>query len=188
MMKNILLSLGLLLTISVFSQKESSDISLNSMVYLINNSLSTSSSKLSDQNLHIEKATISLKTVYDKEGGGEFKFFLGASKSWELNKASTITFVFDNIATLKQKSIGLINEKEFEISLTKAMISATKQWKEISTISGLSKRGFSIDISFSVHRTTGGGLSFEIWGVGVDIEGEYQNSAIHTISLYFSEN
>ena len=36
-----------------------------------------------------------------------------------------------------------------------------------------------------VKKSSGGGIEFEIWGIGADLSVDSENSAVHTVSLTF---
>ena len=186
-MKNLLLILILLTGTALFAQDKSETFPLESMIKIINNSLDKANERLVSKNLDIKTAEITLKTVYDKSAGGGFKLFVKASKKWELEKASTMTFEYEKVNKTRQKSIEFFNNKEvFEENLTNAIVGAATQWYNTSqTVTGLSKSKFSVEISFSVKNVTEAGIEFEIWGAGIDLGGDYEKTAVHTISLTF---
>ena len=77
-------------------------------------------------------------------------------------------------------------KETFEEHLTKAIVTAAKQWSLSSgTILGLSKEKYNVEVSFMVKKSTGGGIEFEIWGIGADLSVDSENSAVHTVSLTF---
>jgi len=61
---------------------------LKQVVEIINKSLDNTNTELKKDNHHISNATISLKTIYDKSAGGNFKLFIKASHNEELSNAS----------------------------------------------------------------------------------------------------
>jgi len=157
------------------------------MITIINNSLDKANERLDSIDLDVKSATITLKTSYDKSGGGGFKLFVKASKKWQLEKVNTMKFVYEKVNKVNLKSVGYYNnEKVFEKNLTNAIVSAANQWQNTTqTIEGLSKKSFSIEMSFMVKKITKGGIEFEIFGAGIDISGDYERTAVHTISLSF---
>ena len=184
-MKNLLLAISFILTSAAFAQeKKSETLPLDSIITTINNSLDKANENLKDKNLDIKSAKIALKTSYVKSGGGGFKLFVKASKKWELEKASTLIFVYEKPT---EKSLELFEITDFAEKLTNAIVEAATQWQNATkTINGLSKSTFSVELSFSVKKTTGGGIEFEIWGVGIDLGKDYEKTAVHEISLTFN--
>ena len=158
---------------------------MDSIIKIINNSLDKANENLTAKDLDIESAKITLKTSYDQSGGGGFKLFAKASKKWELEKASTLTFLYEKPT---KKSLKPIGDNDFAHKLTNAIVEAATEWQNATkTINGLSKSTFSVDLSFSVKKTTGTGIEFEIeiWGVGIDLNYDYEKTAVHEISLTF---
>lgn len=188
-MKKSLLLLTLFFgTATLFAQQDKPEtFPLEAMIKIINNSLDKANDKLNDQALDIKTAEITLITSYDKSGGGGFKLFVKASKKWELEKANTMKFVYEKVDKTNQKSVEFFdNKKVFEQNLTNAIVSAANQWqKTTATVEGLSKSKFSVEISFMVKNITEAGIEFEIWGAGIDIGGDYEKSAVHTVFLTF---
>lgn len=175
-------------SLTFFAQAEEKEtIPLEAMITIINNSLDKANEQLSTTALDIRTAEITLKTSYDKSGGGGFKIFVKASKKWELEKANTMKFVYEKADKINKKSVEFFNnEKVFEQNLTDAIVSAANQWqKTTATVEGLSKSKYSVDISFMVKNITTAGIEFEIWGVGLDVGGDYEKTAVHTVSLTF---
>ncbi|WP_336702885.1 hypothetical protein [Chryseobacterium indologenes] len=189
-MKNLILLLLCLFGNLLFAQTtESSPTTypLKSMISIINNSLSRASADLEGRKIEIKNAEIALSTTYDAKGGGEFKLFVKATKKWQLEKATTVKFNYakTSLANLKSgpKKNGI---QSFENNLTKAIVKAATQWIDTKdVITGLEKNEFSVEISFMIKNITALGVEFEIWGVGADIGGEYENSAVHTVTLTF---
>ena len=183
-MKNLLLAISLIFTSAAFAQENKSEtLALDSIITIINNSLNKANENLEDKNLDIKSAEIALKTSYVKSGGGGFKLFVKASKKWELEKASTLTFVYEKPT---EKSLEFVGITDFEEKLTNAIVEAATQWQNATeTINGLSKSTFSVDLSFSVKKANEGGIEFEIWGVGIDVGVDYENTAVHELSLTF---
>ena len=184
-MKNLLLAISLIFTSAVYGQENKAEtLPLNSIITTINNSLDKANENLETKKLDIKTAEISLKTSYVKSGGGGFKLFVKASKKWELEKASTLTFVYEKPT---EKSLELVQVTDFAEKLTSAIVDAATQWQNATTtINGLSKSTFSVELSFLVKKVTEGGIEFEIWGAGIDLGGEYENTAVHEISLTFN--
>jgi hypothetical protein len=167
-------------TSSNSKEKSEQESPINEIVDLINKSLEKAQGSLSD--IKIQEAEISLKTSYTKNGGGGFKIFLKASKKWEVENANTFTFTFDKVSTPKE---GLEKSGKQDY-LTTALIDAAQQWKTLNnTISGLKKKNLSVEVSFTITKTSEGGIEFELIGVGVDVSGKLENSAVHTIKLTF---
>jgi hypothetical protein len=188
MKKSISILTLLLGTLTLFAQQDKNEtFPLEAMIAVVNNSLEKANERLSATSLDIKTAEITLKTSYDKSGGGGFKIFVKASKKWELEKANTMTFVYEKAEKINEKAVDFFdNKKVFEKNLTTAIVSAASQWqKTTATVKGLSKSKFSVEISFMVKDITDGGIEFEIWGVGLDIGGEYEKTAVHTVSLTF---
>jgi hypothetical protein len=188
MKKSILILTTLFFSLTLFAQEEQKEtIPLDAMITIINNSLDKANERLSTSSLDVRTAEITLKTSYDKSGGGGFKIFVKASKKWELEKANTMKFVYEKADKINEKSVEFFDNKMiFEKNLTDAIVSAANQWqKTTASVDGLSKSKFSVEISFMVKNITDGGIEFEIWGVGLDIGGDYENTAVHTVSLTF---
>lgn len=174
--------------IALFAQEEKvKTFPLESMILIINNSLDRANEQLNSEVLNIKTAEITLKTSYDKSGGGGFKLFVKASTKWELEKANTMKFVYEKADKTNPKSVEFFNnEKVFEENLTNAIVSAANQWKKATkTVEGLSKSKFTVEISFMVKNIKEAGIEFEIFGAGIDIGGDYEKMAVHTISLTF---
>jgi hypothetical protein len=71
-------------------------------------------------------------------------------------------------------------------SLRAAIATAAAQWKKMGTeIPGLKQDSFTVEVSFGLTKTTSGGVEFEVWGVGVDLEASKEFTATHSISLTF---
>lgn len=187
-MKKLLSIISLVVAISSQAQAQVNNgfktYELDSMITKVNNSIKKASEKLGTD-LTIQSAEITLKTVYDKSFGGGFKLFVKANHSWELEKASTLTFYYTELQKNEKKSEEKIKEA-FEDNLTNAIVCVAEQWKNTSVpINGLKKDNYSVEISFIVTKNSTAGIEFEIWGVGLDSEGTYETSAVHTISLAF---
>lgn len=182
----------LLSSLSIFAQEEPTFtkpemFDLKSIVTIVNRSIIEASKKLkeSETKLKIKEAEITLQTIYDLSGGGEFKVIAKASKKWELEKTTTLTFSYSSVEEIILKGKSKI-PVSFEKKLTDAIISAANQWKESTgTVKGLSKEKFNVEVSFMAKKLTGGGVEFEIWGVGADLSVDNENSAVHTVSLTF---
>jgi hypothetical protein len=153
---------------------------LDEIVSIINKSLEKAQNNL--KGIQIESADLTLKTSYSKQGGGGFKLLLKASKKWEVENANSLTFRFEKVSPATENY-----EKFRKLDyLTNALIDAAKQWNNLKkTISGLKKKNFSVEVSFTVKKNTEGGIEFEIIGVGVNVEGSLENTAVHTIKLTF---
>lgn len=187
-----LIIIFLLSSFSIFAQQEANFIKpevfdLKSIITIVNKSITDASKKLKDNqtNLKIKEAEITVQTIYDLSGGGEFKLIAKASKKWELEKTTTLTFSYSTAENTIPKSASKI-PVSFEKKLTDAIISAAKQWKESTgPIIGLEKDKFNVEVSFMVKKLTGGGVEFEVWGIGGDLSIDNENSAVHTVSLTF---
>jgi hypothetical protein len=188
-MKRLILVLTLSLSIlNLFAQQEEkATIPLEAMITIINNSLDKANERLSANSLDVSTAEITLKTSYDKSGGGGFKIFVKASKKWELEKANTMKFVYEKADKINTKSIKFFDNKPvFEENLTNAIVNAANQWQETTkTITGLSKSKFLVEISFMVKNTNETGIEFEIWGIGLDLGVDFEKTAVHTVALTF---
>lgn len=189
-MKNLILVALCLVGNFLFSQKQklsTNTYPLEDMITTINNSLSNAKSNLKDSTIEIQKAEIALETSYDTSAGGEFKLFVKASKKWQLQKANTIKYVYEKSSIANLKSDNKKNLfHSFEDNLTKAIVKAATQWLQTKRlVNGLDRSEFSVEISFMVKKITSAGVEFEIWGLGADIGGEYENSAVHTVTLTF---
>ena len=168
-------------------QENKNDAPLEAMIAVINNSLDKASDDLSSSNLKIKKAEITLKVSKDVNGGGGFKLFVKASKKWEKEKTSSVTFSYNKVDRLKQKGVEFLgNRKSFEKNLTNVIVNSAKQWKRTtSTIDGLIKDEFTVTISFSVTKFNEAGVEFEVWGIGVDAGVDWENTATHSVKLTF---
>lgn len=180
-MKSIKEKFPLILNLTSPIKEEIKTYPLESIITIINNSLDKANEELTGEDPKIEKTKITLKTVYDKSGGGGFKLFVKASKKWELEKASSVTFEYKKV----DKKMKISEEKIFEKNLTNAIVSAANQWKKAQEITGLSKSNFIVDLSFVVINTIDGGVEFEIWDAGINLFGKYRKTAVHSVSLTF---
>lgn len=178
--KVILLFLLSILCIKASAQEANNVLPLDSIVQLINRSLMEAQADLEGTTL--TAATITLQVVQAKEGGGGFKLFAKASGKWSKEYSSSITYSYKEIPEPTEKSLV-----KFENNLTKSISSAALEFKNSTmAISGLKKDSFTIEIAFAVKKAGGGGIEFEIFGIGLDISGEGSNKASHKIKLVFS--
>lgn len=187
-MKKLPLLFIALLTTSLLSAQESKTetLPLESIISIINRSLDKASDQLDEEDLKIKSAVISLKTTYNKSGGGGFNIILKASKKWQLENANTFTFSYTRDSLINKSGQSVENSYITEENLTGAVVQAATQWiNATEMIKGLSKDGFSVEISVIVKKKTGSGFEFEIWDAGIDLSGEVENSAVHTIELTF---
>lgn len=196
-----LLIIFVLTSLSTFAQKKPTNppiiktetFELNNVIAKVNESIIEATKRIDDSkqinteeqnSLKITDAEITFQTIYDISGGGEFKLFARASKKWELEKTTTMTFSYSTVKNLTSEK-NFIKET-FEEHLTKAIVTAAKQWSLSSgTILGLSKEKYNVEVSFMVKKSSGGGIEFEIWGIGADLSVDSENSAVHTVSLTF---
>jgi len=197
-MKVLCLAASILLSFSVIAQQKAPDTKndlakkkiktapLEEMVSTINNSLDAANTDLVESNLEVSTATITFKTVYSKEGGGGFKIFVKAKKQWQWERASSLSFEY-----VKPPVDSLITEMrppKFSKNLAQAIISGAKQWQAAKeTISGLKKDKFTVDVSFTIKNKNQVGFEIEIWGIGVDASADFNNTAVHSVSITFQE-
>jgi hypothetical protein len=123
-------------------------------------------------------ATIKLETAYDKSGGGGFKVFAKASRKWAKGASSSVTYKYSTPITIT----SLESKNDELVAIIK---DAAKNFKNNSSIAGLEKDKFEIEIAFSVTKTSSAGVEFEVYGVGVDISGDSERKVAHTITLEF---
>lgn len=154
---------------------------LKGIVSLINNSLEKASEELDgSMQPKLQSAEIALSTIYDKAGGGGFKIIAKASKKWQIEKSTTLTFSYEKSDQKEMVS------PSFETHLKDAVVSASKQWAAASTgVTGLSKKEFSVALSFSLKKTGSAGVEFEIWGIGIDATVDVEKTAAHKVTLTF---
>lgn len=158
---------------------------LDSVVSEVNKALSLSSEDLRMNGLVISEAEVTLKTIRSTEGGGGFKLFVKASKKWGLEKASSITYSYERPETLMALTFDK-GKADLHAALRKAIEEAATQWSRTTTeINGLDKDSFKVEISFGVTRSTSGGVEFEVWGVGVELDGAKERTASHSVTLTF---
>lgn len=69
--------------------------------------------------------------------------------------------------------------------LVKIIKDAALAYKNSSSILGLEKDSFEIEVSFSITKTTGGGVEFEVYGVGFEGDAEWERKVGHTVVLEF---
>lgn len=157
---------------------------LGDVVKEINTGLGLANADLQAKGLEISEAEVTLQTMRSTEGGGGFKIFVKGSKKWHLEKASSIKYSY-----AKDSVMALSSEKATESlhqALRAAIATAAAQWKKMGTeIPGLKQESFTVEVSFGLTKTTSGGVEFEVWGVGVDLEASKEFSATHSISLTF---
>jgi len=191
-MKKITLLIILLVTaFSINAQKKNPSVSkpetydLKDIITTINNSIAKAEDIIKDD-ITIQEAEITLQTVFNKAENAELKLLLKASKNWELEKTSTLTFSYAKKDSLQG---NFIEQTPIEKSLTDAIVNATKQWRESTDIiKGLVKDKFKIEVSFMAKEKTGGGIEFDVWNIGSFSAGrEVERTAVHTIALTFKE-
>lgn len=160
------------------------ELSLDVIIGIINNSFSISNESLERSNFIIKSAEVTLKTIYDRTGGGELKLFVKAGKKWELEKASTITYKYERGRTdTRDKGVD-----DFQQNLSAIIINAANQVKGVQEkIRGLSKKSFTIELSFGITNTTSSGVTFDVWGIGVDSGIDFEKTVSHSVSLTFEE-
>ncbi|WAC42234.1 trypco2 family protein [Pedobacter sp. SL55] len=166
------------------AQQQKDDIEtfeLKEIVSLINNSLEKASKELDvSMQPKLQSAEITLSTIYNKTGGGGFKIIAKASKKWQLERSTTLTFSYE-----KNNNKGLLT-LSFEVHLKDAVVAASQQWAGASTgVTGLSKKEFSVELSFSLKKSGSGGVEFEVWGIGIDASVDVDKTVAHKVKLTF---
>ncbi|HQV38932.1 MAG: hypothetical protein IPL81_10110 [Flavobacteriales bacterium] len=158
---------------------------LDEVVQEVNIGIGLAREDLKANGLEISTAEVTLKTIRSTDAGGGFKIFVKASKKWQLEKASSVKYSYAKMESLVAMDSTKGKEKLHE-ALRKAISASAAQWKRASSaIQGLEKNSFTIEISFGVTKSTSGGVEFEVWGVGLDLEGSKELTASHSISLTF---
>jgi hypothetical protein len=186
-----ILALFLFATTPTMAQKSGSEktssiatMELGDVAKAITEGLGLANATLQAKGLEISEAEVTLQTVRSAEGGGGFKIFVKGSKKWHLEKTSSIKFAY-----AKDSVMALSSEKGKESlhqALRAAITTAAEQWRKMGTeIPGLKQDSFTVEVSFGLTRTTSGGVEFEVWGVGVDLEASKEFTATHSVSLTF---
>ena len=171
-----LLSVLVINTAVVGQEEQIETVDLDKVILGINEGLERAQGSL--VGLQIESAEVTFKTVRDKEGGGGFKLFAKASKEWQRENASSVTYKFQK--PKKEKAMELVQSN----ALAAALAAAGDQYlKSAGEIDGLEKDGFTIVVSISVKNSNAGGVEFEIFGVGVDAGVDWSKKVVHTIKL-----
>lgn len=184
-MKNVI-SLVSIIFLNLFylntSILKANDFSVNKIIEYINISLDVNS-ELED--IEIESAVISLKTSYNKSGGGSFSAIFSGEKSYSNNNINEVIYNFHNeeLQKLQSEKSKMFSLKDN--NLKKAIINAANNFKLINNITGLEKKNFKVKISFSITKVTGGGFKFEIFGIGGDAEVDFKEETLHSIELSF---
>ena len=183
-MKNILITLALLLSFGLYAQKKSLEVaSLDQIVGMIDEAVLNAEV---DGKVQLTDAEVSLKTVKSGTASGGFSFLIKASSSKEIENSVQFTYRF-SIPEGDEKSLSL-NMSKVENSLSEAIASASAEWTSIkSSVKGLEKKDFTVALSFIVTKNASGGIEFEVFGAGINLDGKYKNSAIHTITLTFKD-
>jgi len=179
-MKNYLTNSILFIFLMTFSQLAYSqeELEFDKVVSTINTSLEEAQAKLS--NVRLKSASVSLSVTKNKEGGGGFKIFGKGKAKWSKENTSSITLNYIEIKSNKQKSLTTS-------TLTQLIIEAAKAYKETRNITGLQKDNFIVDLSIAISKSAGGGVEFELFGIGFDASGEKGKSAVHKITLVFTD-
>jgi len=173
--KMLLVSFTLLCTSLAYGQDT---LDFNKVVKEINQSLEQAQQELID--VELTSASVTLSVIEASAKGGGFKIFGKGSAKWSKENSSSITFNYESIEASSEKSF-------VKAGLTDIIINATKAYKETKEITGLSKKDFNIELSFSIKKADSGGVEFELFGIGFDASGERSKNAVHKIKLTFSD-
>lgn len=132
---------------------------------------------------------ISLNVGVAKDGEGKLKFFvfsIGPSGSSE--KSSKITLLL-NRPELKSASLQSIDQKEWKLTLAKAIALAKQSFVHAQSVSkSLKTRKVEIEMAFIVKVGGGGGIDTgDLLPVGIEFSGHTENSSVHTLKLTFGD-
>jgi hypothetical protein len=164
-------------------QKKEKDDSVNKTLKLedviksINNSLAIAQAQL--EGVELGEGSVTLQTTYDKEGTGGFKLFVKASKTWSKESSNSVTYKYK-----KPDTKAIVKNTTDKLALI--IVDAANQYKNSSSITGLSKDGFEIELSISITNATSGGIDFKLFGAEVDASADFQKTVFHKINLNFS--
>ncbi|MFK8037283.1 MAG: hypothetical protein AB8B74_03250 [Crocinitomicaceae bacterium] len=177
-----ILSIAFLLNGYAQKKQQTETMTLKSIVETINNSIEGTAAEL--EGVSIQKAEITLQTVFDKTSGGGFKIFVKAKKQWNRTKSSSINYSF--VPKKDIKELTTFSKDNMEKHLSTAIEKAAKEWKSMQTsITGLEKSEFSISISFTAKNINSAGIEFEILGISFDGGRDWNRAVVHSIELTF---
>ena len=153
------------------------ELALDAVIKSINGSLSIAQSKL--KGVTLNEGSVTLETTYSNEGGGGFKLFVRAERKWSKESTNTVTY---NYKKPEKKGVGIDTQDQ----LADIIYNVAKQYEESEAMGGLDKDGFEIELSLSITNKIGGGLEFEVFGVGFEAGADFEKTVFHKITLSFS--
>ncbi|WP_163380173.1 hypothetical protein [Cyclobacterium sp. SYSU L10401] len=134
-------------------------------------------------NVEITNADLTLKIAKASTVDAEIKVLIfKIGKERTQSKSTSVTYTL----TKKENKAGSGKIKFTDTDIKDVIISAAKEFNSLEVSLGhLVKEEFEIDIVFSIYDKNAGGLSFEVWNIGVDGSANRTKSAEHQIKLTF---
>lgn len=135
----------------------------------------------------LKSVELSLNTAVAKDVDGKLKFFVfsvGGGRSWE--KSSTITLQLSKPAQLKLAQQSA-EETKWKTELANAIALGQENFKSArDKFPSLSNRTVGIEIAFTIKWNAGGGVdTAQLIPVGIEANGKYERSQIHTLKLEY---
>ena len=151
---------------------------IDAVVKQINKSLSLAQGSLNG--ITLQGGSVTLETIATQSGGGGFKIFVKASRKWQKEASSSVTYNFS-----KPGVSALEISADQPDQLAEIIKQTTEQFKKTMTIDGLVKESFEVEISLSIKKVTELGVEFELFDVGFDVGGDMEKRVFHKITLKF---
>lgn len=164
------------------AQKDMKSPPLAKIAEIINASLIEAKPSIDKYNVLLTGAQVTLKTTFNKQAGGGFKIIAKGNYNISSEKINIITYSYK----LPKDSCIVKNIEDVCEELKSSIEKAAMEFgSNLTQVSGLEKESFSVEVSFAVSVNKGGGVEFEIFGIGLDLSGDIDKAAVHKIKLTF---
>ena len=169
-------------TCLVEAAEDTTSAPLNKILKLVTESLQELKSKSQVLSVKPGKVSVTFKTESTQQTGAGIKILIfNFGKKWEKVRTNEVTF---NYKLEKPESFAKAKmSDQLALALNNALTSASKATK----VDDLVLTGFSVQISFSVQKSTDVGAEYEIIPLPVTpkLSKSWKNKAIHTIKITF---
>jgi hypothetical protein len=139
----------------------------------------------------ITEATVNLKVTKERSVEGEVGLFVKVKGGRTSGKQSSVTFKFTEPPAVRvDRDLKFVDARISEDELTNFIVASVQEFASLpqsNVIDGLAKGDIEIEVAFSLQKTGGGGVSFNIFSAEAEIGGELSSTVEHTITLTLSE-
>jgi hypothetical protein len=188
-MRLLLIILFISTPIYAFQSTNTNDVTVDSVIPVINEALVLAQTSINSGQLIIESANVTFQTVLaSSETAGVNLWLINTKRTWSREQTSTMVFKYGKPKPKAQNKSNFMEEvveKNVE-TLKDIIVNASTLYTQMGNVNELVKKGFDVSLSFKVSTDDDGGLEFEILGIGANFSGSEANTLVHTIALSFT--